>query len=875
MIWVLRYLSERPRVVCAVSLLVTCVALAGAWAGLSITTDRLALIGEEHAFIRHYRALRETFPDLEAVVVVAAADDPRDATAAVADLGARLRAHPEAFEGVFHGVDPVDWVGKALLFLPRADLERIARQLEGSSAGLAALAEHGLASFFDATRAGIEGALVTGDPAEADLDPQDLAFLHQLIAGCAATVRGERAYHPPWSAWLHREDALSGAIVTGDGRVVLLARTRARAGDAREAQVALLRRLVAETQRESPDVALGVTGNPVLEVDELHTFRRDAWTASLISFLGIALLLMVVQRRVVLPLLLSATVGAAVVWTLGVAAVWPGRLNLISVAFCVFLVSLGVDYGLHIALRWWETQELSAGVQNPRAEDLSVTAQAIFAGAITTALAFLATLFSDVQGIREFGVLAAAGTLLCLVVSVGVLPALLRLLPTPPARHSLWSPPLARWLDGTLLRAPRALTVICAGLAVWGGVCGATGLRYEANLLALQSSEQDSARLAREVLSDDAVAGMFAACVLQDRTRLEQVERELSALPEVGRCESILDVLPREQPAKLALLARIGRRVRLPTAAPVPEGPEAARAAARQLCASLEAATQQAIGHVPPEVLESLTALLDALDDLVAALGEPDADAGFRRFQTPLRRDLRAALLRLATECRADPIEVADLPPQLRSRFVGPGGKLLLRIYPSEDPWQPERLERFLRAVEGVVADVSGVPVQLHESDQLLRQGTWRALKISCLLVVFFLVLHFRSLRATLLVLAVLGVGLAWAVGALTLVRSTVGPQHLIALPLVIGIGVDYAIHLVHQHRQRTALDRQLWTTSTGRALWLSSLTTCFGFGVLGFVSHHPGLSSVAWSCCAGVAGSYLSASLFAPALLRWVDGRA
>ena len=111
-------------------------------------------------------------------------------------------------------------------------------------------------------------------------------------------------------------------------------------------------------------------------------------------------------------------------------------------------------------------------------------------------------------------------------------------------------------------------------------------------------------------------------------------------------------------------------------------------------------------------------------------------------------------------------------------------------------------------------------------------------------------------------------------IGALTLVRSTVGPQHLIALPLVIGIGVDFAIHLVHQHRARSPGERQLWATSTGRALWLSSLTTCFGFAVLGAVAHHPGLSSVAWSCCAGVAGSYLSASLFAPALLRWVDRR-
>ncbi|MCA8921054.1 MAG: MMPL family transporter [Planctomycetes bacterium] len=875
----LRFLSEHPRAVCATALALTVLAATVAWQGLGISTDRLELIGQDHAFVRHYEALREAFPDLEAAVVVAGSDDPAHAAVALADLARRLHAHPEAFEGVFYGVDPEAWVGKALLFLDLAELERLDRQLAAEGDALAALAQQGLAKFFRSAAARIERETAAGGAAGAGEDEVEagLAFLRRLVHDCAQSVREGSPYAAPWSDWLRERDALDGRIVTHDGRLVLLVRARARAGEARAAQVDLLRALMGETEREAPGVRLRVTGNPVLEVDELRSFRGDAWIASLLSFSGIALLLMLSQRRVVLPLLLTATVGAAVAWTLGLAALWPGRLNLISVAFCVFLVSLGVDYGLHVVLRWWETQELSQGVRNPRAADLGETARAICAGAATTALAFLATLFSDVQGIREFGVLAAVGTLLCLVVSLGVLPAVLRLLPLPLGVKGPSEPPLARWLDRRLVQAPRAVTAGCGLLALGGVVCALSGLRYEANLLALQSSEQDSAQLAREVLADDAVAGMFAACVVSDRARLVQVERELSAIPEVGRCESILSVLPREQAAKLEVLRRVGRRVVLPMAAPRADNADEAALAARALCAALERATEAAVGHVGTRALAALTALLDELDALAVTLDSAGAQARFAHYQDALRRDLRAMLLRLATECRAAPLEADDLPPEVRERFVGPEGKLLLRIYPRDDPWDPVKLEAFLREVQGVVADVSGVPVQLRESDALLRRGTWRALKLSCALIVFFLFLHFRSLRVTAFVLATLAVGLGWAVGALTLVRTTVGPPHLIALPLVLGIGVDYAIHIVHRHRERAEgprqLDRALWATSTGRALWLSSLTTCFGFASLGVVTHHPGLSSVAWSCCAGVAGSYLAASLFAPALLRWADG--
>ena len=85
-------------------------------------------------------------------------------------------------------------------------------------------------------------------------------------------------------------------------------------------------------------------------------------------------------------------------------------------------------------------------------------------------------------------------------------------------------------------------------------------------------------------------------------------------------------------------------------------------------------------------------------------------------------------------------------------------------------------------------------------------------------------------------------------------------------MPLLLGIGVDNGVHMVH--RARAAPDAPLLRTSTARAVVLSALTTVCGFGNLAY-SDHPGTASMGQVLTIGLALTLFATLLLVPALLR------
>ncbi|MBL4844730.1 MAG: MMPL family transporter, partial [Planctomycetes bacterium] len=215
--------------------------------------------------------------------------------------------------------------------------------------------------------------------------------------------------------------------------------------------------------------------------------------------------------------------------------------------------------------------------------------------------------------------------------------------------------------------------------------------------------------------------------------------------------------------------------------------------------------------------------------------------------------------------------------PALRDRLVGRSGKLLLRVYPREAVWAEEPLARFVAEVQSVAPSAGGVPIQFYESDRLLRRGFLRAGQVALLFVVGFLVLHFRSVMRPLVATLTLLIGATWALGALLLFGWTLNPANLLALPLTFGIGIDYAIHILHREREAMRGPTLLVVpaviaTAAGRGVILSALTTAVGFGALTF-SAHRGVASIGLTVSVGVLGCLLSSLLVCPALLRLVGG--
>lgn len=885
-----RAIVAHPGRVALLALATGALGLALAFARLELWTDRTALLGTRHPHVRSFAALQADFRDVDAIVALVRAPTRAQARSAADALAARSMADPR-LGGAFHRVPDEALRGRALLFLTRAEVLDVERRLADAEPALARLRTGGVAGLLEHVREALAGATATADGGKADdarLD--DLRLLEAIVRGAGAPAAPDEP--TPWFALAPASVVeRDGYVWTSDGRAVVLVRPREAAalvagpaGQRLEA-VAALRGLAAEVSAATPGVEIGLTGGPVLEADEGATFLRDARWSTLAAASLVAAALVVALRRVGDPVrvLLAFAWGAAV--TLGVAALWPGHLNVVTVVFCALLVGLGVDHGLHVVSRFDEARAAGLDANDALVSAVSLGAAPVVAAGLTTTLGFLATLFAEVDGVRELGVVAGVGSLAALVGQLLLLPALMTFRAGPPGAPADRPRPgwahsaLARGLDRLVERRPRlvvglALVATALGLAValGPGPTGRPRLRFDGNLLLLQAQGVESVRLASEVLTDAGIGGMFAAVVVEDEAALRRVEATLDALPTVGRTESLLDVVPTEQPAKLAALGRIGARVDLLlAAAPAAKLDPAARARAGEaLARDLEPAARALLARGQGELAGTVLALQEALEALARAGASPRVDA----WEATLLADLDATLRRLAEECRARaPVTAAALPAEVRARFVGASGRLLLRVYPKGDPWDPAALEAFLADLRREVADTGGFPVHLQESLRLLERGAVRAASLAAVFVALLLVVHLRGVAVPLLVVLAAACGVAWGTIAMALLGLVANPATLLAIPITLGVGTGYGLHMAHRDREARSTPSVAgapWViaSSAGRAVVLSAVTTALAFAALG-VAQHRGLASLGRAVAVGVACCLPAMLVLLPALLR------
>jgi len=237
-----------------------------------------------------------------------------------------------------------------------------------------------------------------------------------------------------------------------------------------------------------------------------------------------------------------------------------------------------------------------------------------------------------------------------------------------------------------------------------------------------------------------------------------------------------------------------------------------------------------------------------------------------RAFFTDLQQTFRA----LQEQDPSGPMQLDDLPPALRERFVGKSGKLLLQVFPKDDVWQRQPQEQFVRQLRTVDPDATGTPVQLYEYTTLLKQSyetaAWYALAAITVLVAW----HFRSPLAVVLALLPVGLGMLWMTGWMGWREVPFNPANIMTLPLVVGIGVTNGIHILNRFAEEQ--EPGLLAKSTGKAVLVSGLTTVAGFGSL-MLADHQGIASLGFVMSTGVTACMVAGLAVLPALLVLLAG--
>jgi hypothetical protein len=269
--------------------------------------------------------------------------------------------------------------------------------------------------------------------------------------------------------------------------------------------------------------------------------------------------------------------------------------------------------------------------------------------------------------------------------------------------------------------------------------------------------------------------------------------------------------------------------------------------------------------------LEQTRQQLERIQERLAGGDPAKSTQALTTTQATLFGDLGKKLAVLRDNLDASPMTVADLPDDLRDRFIGTEGTYLLKVFPRGNIWGREPVQEFVREVRSVDPNAIGDPIMAWEYGRSMERGYLLGGVYAATAVVVVILWSFGNVGHLLLALLPLVVGGAWTLGLMHLFRINFNLANLIILPLIVGYGIMNGLHIVKRW-QRAGGRGSIIANSTGRAVFLSASTTMVGFGSL-MVASHRGIFSLGFLLSVGV-GSILLASLTVlPALLWALSG--
>lgn len=891
---------HRPRAVLALAILVVLLAAASI-PGLKVSTSRTGLVSDNDEGQRRLETFFQRFGRPDAPVFLVSGGTKEDRRHVVDALERAIEAEDDLAGRVMGRLRPEDIADVLLLQQPDA-LVRLRARLPAEHA-LPDLLETGIVSWLDTLEAqilaGLDGAqedralddLVTRQeqghsrPSAAGTMAEAAAGLGQL-AMMAGVLEDYAAGRDPLARFADDRGAPAPGIddagylvsAAGDHNLVAIyADLQSDEGRDLEPFVERLRSIRDRVMQDAPEaVRADLSGLPGIIVDELDIVRGGLVVSSIATTAGIFVLCLMLFRSVYQTIFALVPLLPGVIVTLAAVRLIYDDLNLITSSFVAVLLGLGIDFSVHVVSRYNEAVRNGAMPADATREALIRTAPGIMTGALITAAAFLTTATTDFTAYGELGVITAVGLVVIMVATFVLLPTLL-------GRRAETATRVAPELPG--MRAlPRLIRRLCWPLVLLGvgiGIAGGVGMRvieFNPRYFDFLPSETESAR-GLVALEYDAVASpVFANLTADSIEDARKMTRQLRELESVAGVQTPSDLLPLLSEGHLAALrkgfAGLSREPDFAVLARKDVDPQALRLAVRDVADALDEVRFALEGAgMPSEPADQAKGAFVSLGKTLDGL-----DAGGRERVAGMHAKL-AALLEPAWDTARDVAErghfvPTDLPALFRHRYVSNDTQAVaLFAVPSGRFWQEEVAERFARDVRTVDPDASGLALDHVRHGRMIMNGFERAAAYAAGIVLLLLLIDFRSVGDALLALVPTALGWLCMLGIMAAFGLTFDVANIVSLPLVIGIGIAFGVHMMHRVREeprrgdteRPSIDTVV--RGTGGAIIVAALTTMVGFAGL-TTSAYGGMKSFGLVMVIGIGTCLLTTLLILPAVL-------
>jgi len=569
-----------------------------------------------------------------------------------------------------------------------------------------------------------------------------------------------------------------------------------------------------ELEKNNPGLKINMTGSIIVRLEENQTIVQDLQRSALLAVFLSTFIILIYTRSlfsiplIIFPLLLSLT------YTFGLTRLIIGHVNIISGFLVAILMGLGIDYGIHLYIRF--KQELLKGKLIPEAVELVMTqvGRSSVIAMLTTISVFSILVFSDFKGFSEFGKIAVIGIVCAFLTYFFIFPALILFFDK---IHWLRKPKPRLFnlkISSLYSNTPYFLSALFI-LAMVGSLLLLPQIEFEYNFQNLRG-ESPAADYETKTTNDFGLAFSPTVVLTPEKENLFLIHRALEKMKYRFGDEST-----------------IGAHHSL------------------NLFSKNEYLYKK-------DILDRLQNTIEYESDVI------HLSLGSARFQ------------KLEQLVSSEPFDETAIPDNLVKRF-SVGGEYLLLVYSRSDKnffdvRNIYQLEDEIRGVKELLLKDQVQTSILNENLLAAKVLDWVKQKGPGILawamgiVFLILVVDLGSIRLAFKTFLPLVTGLAVTGAAMTIFQVKLNFINFVMLPSIVGIMIDHCIYLAHHIQDYPEKDTLKSVQETGSAIILSALTTLGGYASLN-IANHAGIRSIGSLMETGIIACTVCALFMLPAL--------
>ena len=821
---------------------------------LGINTDTSTLLSQDLPFQKNRIRWEQEFPqDADNILLVVDAPTAEQTSIAANELAKKLSANQQLFEHVYIPDDNEFLKQQGLLYLEIDELDDLATKLADAQPFIGHLSKnyhlHGLLDILGTALENTDSGLPV------DLNPLLTEIDQSLLA-----VQAQKVHFLSWQKLLDVNQSSDRNTL----RSIVSAKPIADFNSLQPAKHSLdfAREIIQQIQLKDPQVTIRMTGKIALGEDEMRVLAEDTVYSGLFAFALVIIVLLVGLRSIKIVLCTLIVLIIGLILTAGFATIAVGHLNVLSVAFAILYIGLGVDFAIHICLCFRECWEDRMTSEEAIQKSVRILGSSLFLCALTTSIGFFAFIPTDYEGVSELGLISGGGMFVGLITSLTLLPALLKVfsIKQMPQKQASTLPCFICTFPFKYAKAIRYTSVLLAVAATFS-------LNYvylDSNPINLRDQNSQSVRAFKDLLQSKYRSPFVLIGLSDSLEKAESLAKQVKQLPSVNKAITLNSFVAKDQAEKLEIIEDLD----IVLGADLdsfnrPLDKADSRQGLLNLQTKINLALANPISNASPELLQKIQQDITAFIHSADAMTSPEAS--YQQLETSLLRLLPFTMQQLSSSLLAYEYELEDIPVPIKQNWVSQSGIYKVIIDPKKDLNIAENLTEFATDVQSIDNSVTGLPVSDLAAGAVISKVFVQAFSTAFIIIFIVLLLLLRNLRNSLLVMWPLLLAGLLTAAANVLLNNPFNFANIIALPLLMGMGVDSGIHIMHRLHSGLEKGEHLLQTSTARGVFFSSLTTLLSFTSLAF-TNHQGIASMGLLLAIGISFTLICTLIVLPA---------